>query len=148
MTTYEWLALAGLLIIVGLAAYAGTLWARVWRRQRKKSSQEAERNERLAGDVQFLARSLLNDQVPVIEGAIRIKVLLDNYSGPRREDLDVQVFESIYDSTAHIPTHQGWKDLPKPERDIHLEQMETLERIHKQEVDRAARQLSQDLTGR
>lgn len=147
MTTIHWLIMTGLIIIAGLAIYAAVLWRRVWLARRKRQARETARNERLAGDIEFLAQSLLNAQVPVTETAIRIKVLLDNYSGPRRADLDVQIFEHIYESTAHIPTHQAWKDLSRAERDSHREAMEILEQEHRVEVDRAARQLSEGLRG-
>lgn len=146
MTITHWLVLLGLIIIAGLTTYAAVLWRRVWQVRRQLQSRESARNERLAGDIQLLAQSLLNAQVPVTEGAIRIKVLLDNYSGPRPTGLDVQVFESIYEATAHIPTHQAWKDLPRAERVEHMEQMEILEEEHRAEVDRAAKQLSKRLT--
>ncbi|MEX1033432.1 MAG: DUF2489 domain-containing protein [Cellvibrionaceae bacterium] len=145
MNTSIWLAIAGVVIIVGLAGYAGYLWYEVWYRQRKQNSVETKRNERLAGDIQFLARSLLSAELPMVEGSIRIKVLLDNYSGPRRTDLDLQIFETIYESTAHIPTHQHWTALPKAERDLHMERMEMLEREHKHDVAQAAKQLSKGL---
>ncbi len=148
MTTSHWLTLAGLIIISGLAAYAALLWWRVWQARKQHQTRETTRNERLAGDIQFLAQSLVNAQIPVTEAAIRIKVLLDNYSGPRRADLDVTIFEHIYQSTAHIPTHQAWKDLPRAERDSHREQMEILEQEHWVEVHRAAKQLSEGLTNR
>ena len=142
MTNNDWLIILGLLIIFALALYAVVLWRRVWRNQQVLAKQEDERNVRLESDIRILAQSLVTGQLPVIEGAIRIKVLLDNYSGPRRVDLDVQVFETIYDATAHIPTHQAWKDLPKAERRLHERQMETLEAQHRSEVEQIARVLS------
>ncbi len=81
----------------------------------------------------------------MIEGAIRLKVLLDNYEGPRNAALDVSILEQIYDQTAHIPTHQGWKDLSRAERKLHLRLMDTLERDHREEVEAAARALSKGL---
>lgn len=145
MSTNDWLAIAGLLIIVALAAYAWFLWRRVWQAQHRRDTAASERNKLLEQDIRFLAQSMLNGQLPFIEGSIRIKVLLDNYTGPRRDGLQIGVFERIYDSTAHIPTHQGWKDLNKAERELHQRTMETLERDHKDEVERAARQLSEGL---
>lgn len=141
MSTTFWL-LAGLIIIIALAAYALVLWRKVWGAKHAKAEQERTRNARLAQDIQFLAQSLLNGQLPLIEGSIRIKVLLDNYSGPRRADLDVGVFETIYDATAHIPTHQQWKDLPRSERQQHEQHMQALEQQHKDQAEHAARQLS------
>lgn len=114
MSTNDWLAIAGLVIIVALAAYAWFLWRRVWQAQHRRDAVASQSNELLEQDIRFLAQSMLNGQLPFIEGSIRIKVLLDNYTGPRREGLEVGVFEQIYDATAHIPTHQGWKDLARP----------------------------------
>ncbi len=136
------LMLCAVLIIVALAVYAAILWRRVWRNRQLLEQHTQERNARLEGDIRILAQSLTSGQLPLIEGAIRIKVLLDNYSGPRRDDLNVQVFEIIYDATAHIPTHQGWKDLSKAERRLHERLMETLEQQHSTEVQRVATQLS------
>lgn len=141
MSSTYWLV-AGLIIIIALAVYALVLWRKVWATRAAKAEQERERNERLAQDIQFLAQSLVNGQLPLVEGSIRIKVLLDNYSGPRRADLNIGVFEVIYDATVHIPTHQQWKDLPSPERQQHEGQMQALEQQHKDEVERAAAQLS------
>ncbi|WP_193072276.1 DUF2489 domain-containing protein [Pseudomonas sp. FME51] len=145
MTNNDWLIILGLVIIFALALYAVVLWRRVWHNQQLMTTQENERNSRLEGDIRILAQGLVTGQLPVIEGAIRIKVLLDNYSGPRRADLDTRVFETIYDATAHIPTHQAWKDLPKAQRRLHERQMETLETQHHSEVQQVAGVLSQGL---
>ncbi|MFN3580307.1 MAG: DUF2489 domain-containing protein [Pseudomonas sp.] len=139
------LALAGLVIVIALAVYAFILWRQVLDRQAAAKVQLRERNQRLASDIEFLAASLVDGQLPVIEGSIRIKVLLDNYSGPRRAELDVGVFEVIYDATAHIPTHQAWKSLPSAERKLHERQMETLERDKGEAVKAAAKDLSRGL---
>ncbi|MFO7704201.1 MAG: DUF2489 domain-containing protein [Halopseudomonas sp.] len=145
MTTFSWLALAGLIIIIALAIYAFVLWKKVLARKAQQRAIATERNQRLASDIIILAKSLLEGQLPVIEGSIRIKVLLDNYYGPRRADLDVSVFERIYDATAHIPTHQGWQDLPKAERQLHERQMEVLERDHHEAITLAAKNISRGL---
>jgi len=142
MTTLAWLVLAAAVVIVALALYSAGLWWQVWRRSRALRERESQRNARLAGDIQILARGLLAHQVPMVEGAIRIKVLLDNYTGSRRTDLQVQVFEAIYESTIHIPTHQAWKDLSRAERELHRRHMDRIERDHKATLEQAARQLA------
>tara|TARA_R110000764_G_scaffold32666_1_gene73754 strand:+ start:160 stop:594 length:435 start_codon:yes stop_codon:yes gene_type:complete len=142
---YNWLLLGGLLIIATLAAYAWYLWRRVWLKRADQQAQQDQRNARLAGDIQFIAQSLINGQVPMIEGSIRLKVLLDNYAGPRREGLALEIFTEVYDQTAHIPTHEAWKQLSTAERKLHLRLMETIERDHQQHVQQAARQLADGL---
>lgn len=128
-------------VVIALSIYAALLWRKVWRNKQVLARNYEERNARLEGDIQILAQGLTSGQLPVIEGAIRIKVLLDNYSGQRWTELNVQVFETIFDATAHIPTHQKWKDLPKAERRLHERQMETLEEKHSAEVQQIAAQL-------
>lgn len=141
MSANEALVISGLLVIFILAGYAAWLWYRVWRHRQRQHRQQVERNARLAGDIRILAQGLLEDQVPLIEGAIRIKVLLDNYSGPRRADLPVQVFETIYDATAHIPTHQAWKDLPLSQQREYGQIMLALEQRHGEQLRQAAQAL-------
>jgi type II secretory pathway pseudopilin PulG len=142
----NWMIVLALLVVIALAAYAFVLWRRVWAAGKQREQREAERNERLAADIRFLSQSLLEGQVPLIEGTIRIKVLLDNYSGPRRSGLQIDIFERVYDSTSHIPTHQGWKDLPRSERDQYRAHMDEIERTQRPEIERAAQQLSQGLS--
>lgn len=141
MSFNEWLMIGGLLLIFLLAGYAAWLWYQVWRRRQQRMLHACERNERLAGDIRLLARGLCEGQVPPIEGAIRIKVLLDNYDGPRRTNLNLSIFETIYDATAHIPTHGAWKALPAAQRRQHEQFMEALEQQHRDELLRAAQEL-------
>ena len=77
---------AGSLLVLALAAYALYLWRRVWQQQKALAAAEQERQQRLGGDLRVLAGSLLDEQLPLIEGAIRIKVLLDNYDSALSND--------------------------------------------------------------
>lgn len=60
MTTSNWLALAGVLIILALATYAFVLWRKVLARKAEQQALAVERNQRLAGDIIILANSLLD----------------------------------------------------------------------------------------
>ncbi len=141
MNSNEWLGIAGLLLIFLLAGYAAWLWYRVWRNRQRQDQTLRDRNARLSGDIRILAQGLLDGQLPLIEGAIRIKVLLDNYTGARPADLDTDIFETLYQATAHIPTHQAWKDLPAAQRRQHEQHMESLEQQHREALLRAAESL-------
>lgn len=146
MNIFDWLAIAGLVVIVALATYAWVLWRRVWRQRQELQRVSRERDERLAEDIRFLAQSLMTGQLPLIEGSIRIKVLLDNYQGALRSGIDTEVFTLLYDATADIPTHQGWKDLPKNERNAYRQRMEQLEAEHGARARLAAEELGNGLT--
>lgn len=138
MNSNEWLVIGGLLLIFLLAGYAAWLWYRVWRNRQRQEQLLRERNARLSGDIRILAQGLLEGQLPLIEGAIRIKVLLDNYTGARPANLNADVFETVYLATVHIPTHQAWKDLPPDQRRQHERDMESLEQQHRAALLQAA----------
>lgn len=137
------ISLLALLIIAGLGWYAFSLWRKVWQRQAAARASEQQRNRDLAEDIRFLANSLLSGQLPLIEGSIRIKVLMDNYSAGLLPDHDHAVFSLIYDETVHIPTHKAWKALPASERKAHEKHMQRLEQEHADRVREAAQRISE-----
>ena len=135
------LLLTGGLLLVALALHALHLWRRVWAQQRSQAQTENERRERLGGDLQNLASSLLDGQLPLIEGAIRIKVLLDNYDSTLSQDARCQVFHLLFEATAQVPTHADWKALDKSVRRQHEKHFTELELQHKAAARTAARWL-------
>ncbi|MDX1367811.1 DUF2489 domain-containing protein [Pseudomonas sp.] len=135
------LLLAGALVVTALALYALLLWRRVWAQRRDREQAEHQRRERLAGDLQILAGSLLDGQLPLIEGAIRIKVLLDNYDSALSRDTRCQVFHLLFEATAQVPTHANWKALEQTERRQHEKHFNELELQHKAAARTAARWL-------
>ncbi|SDI03153.1 Protein of unknown function [Pseudomonas benzenivorans] len=142
MTTLTLVSLlAGGLLLVALALYALHLWRRVWAQQRSQAQTENERRERLGSDLQILASSLLDGQLPLIEGAIRIKVLLDNYDSALSQDARCQVFHLLFEATAQVPTHADWKALDKSVRRQHEKHFTELELQHKAAARTAARWL-------
>ncbi|MGG2397648.1 DUF2489 domain-containing protein [Pseudomonas sp. SH1-B] len=138
------LLLAGLLLITALAVYAWRLWRRVWAQQDALDKARQERQERLGGDLSILASSLLDEQLPLIEGAIRIKVLLDNYDSDLSNDSRCQVFHLLFDATTDVPTHAAWKALDKAERRHFEKRFNELELQHKAAARTAARWLLDD----
>ncbi|VXC89624.1 conserved hypothetical protein [Pseudomonas sp. 8Z] len=136
--------LLGLLLIAALGAYAWHLWRRVWAQQRAQDKAREERQAQLGGDLSILASSLLDEQLPLIEGAIRIKVLLDNYDSALSNDSRCQVFHLIFAATADVPTHAAWKALDKTERRRFEKRFNELELQHKAAARTAARWLLDD----
>ena len=128
-------------LVAALALYALHLWRRVWTQQRNQREQATAQRERLGADLQILAGSLLEGQLPLIEGAIRIKVLLDNYDSALSQDARCQVFHLLFDATAEVPTHAHWKALDKGERRRHEKRFNELELQHKAAARQAARWL-------
>lgn len=135
------LLVAGLLLIAALAGYALHLWRKVWRREQQLAAMQAQQHAALAADLRVLAGCLLEEQVPLIEGAIRIKVLLDNYDSSLGQDPRCQVFQILFEATEQVPTHAAWKALGKAERRHHEANFSALELQHKAEARRSARWL-------
>lgn len=135
------LLLAGAVVVLVLGGYALHLWRRVWAQQKAYSAAESERQHRLHDDLRVLAASLLDEQMPLIEGAIRIKVLLDNYDIALSSDEHCRVFHTLFDATSGIPTHAAWKQLSAAERRAHERHFSELELKHKAAARKGARWL-------
>lgn len=148
MTLY-WLAgLFATLLILALAGYAALLWRRVAQQQKARQQQQAERQQRLAGDLQIIAGCLLDEQMPWIEGCIRLKVLLDHYDASLSCSAPFAVLHTVHAEVADVPSHQAWKDLPSRERKAHEQRFRELELQHKIAVRQAVLRLQQQLAAR
>lgn len=130
-----------LLVVAALGGYALHLWRKVWRSEQQQAAAQARQHAELAADLRVLASSLLAEQVSLIEGAIRIKVLLDNYDAELGQDPRCQVFQTLFEATSQVPTHAAWKALDKTERRRHEATFSALELQHKAEARRSARWL-------
>lgn len=135
------LLLAGLLVLALLGGLAVILWRRLAAQQAAYASAEDARQQRLAGDLRSLADDLLAERLPLIEGAIRIKVLLDNYSIALSNHEHCRVFHALFDATSGIPSHTGWKVLSAAERRAYERHFSALELQHKAAARRGARWL-------
>ncbi len=127
--------------IAALALYALHLWRRVWAQEKIQTQALNTQRERIGGDLRILASSLLEGQLPLIEGAIRIKVLLDNYDSSLSQDPRCEVFHLLFTATAQVPTHADWKALERSVRRQHEQRFSELELQHKAAARTAARWL-------
>ena len=50
---------------------------------------------------------------------------------------DISAFYVMTEKTAHIPTHEQWKDLPKSAKDKFLKEMQAYEQEHAEHLLRA-----------
>ncbi|ACO78146.1 hypothetical protein AvCA_19350 [Azotobacter vinelandii CA] len=130
-----------LLILLALSIVALVLWRRVWLREKARKAAERERRAQLAEHLRILAGSLLDDQLPLIEGAIRIGALLEHYDPHLHRSERLQVFRELSEATAHIPTHEAWKALSRTERRQYEVLFSSLELKHKAAARSSARWL-------
>lgn len=135
------LLLASGLLTLALGIYAVHLWRRVWAKEKAQTEALNAQRVRLAGDLHILANSLLDGQLPLIEGAIRIKVLLDNCDSALSQHPRCAVFHQLFAATADVPTHADWKALEKTVRRQHEQRFSELELQHKAAARATARWL-------
>lgn len=141
MTTFY--IIAGL-ITLALASYAAVLLFKL--NKQKKAIHQSELAQAEKHDAQMksiiesitsIAKAMQHEQCPVIEGCIRLKVLIDQLRLDEVLRDEFAVFYTIYDKTAHIPTHQGWKDLKTKEKMTHTKLMMELEAEHQSDIHEA-----------
>lgn len=118
MPIWVWVLLGvGIMIIGGLAFYAGRLFAQLKVQNKRRDDALAQRNEKLHESIVTIARAMEQGQCPLSEGAIRLVVLLDL----RVESTTAgyaQKYPSIhemYERIKHMPTHEARQTYPKAE---------------------------------
>lgn len=149
MNTY--LLIAGLCacaLVLALSAYALHLWRKVWQHKKNLQAHEQQVADKLQHDLRVLCGSLLDEQVPWLEGCIRIKVILEHYSYALSREPLFKVFLDVHAATEHVPTHEAWKALDKLERRKHEAAFAMLEEQHRNDSLKAASALLEQLGGR
>lgn len=105
-----------------------------------KYQEEALKHKKyLVESIRVISRAIIDQQCPKIEGCIRLKVLIDNYSPQLHQKDDLQVIELIYAKTSHIPTLEKWKSLPKDEKLNFQSEMDSIENAFSEKINKAAR---------
>ncbi|RUO60183.1 DUF2489 domain-containing protein [Pseudidiomarina marina] len=115
---WAWIAvLLGVVIIAGLAFYAGRLLAQLKAQNQRRDQALAMRNENLHESIVTIAKAMEQGQCPLSEGALRLVVLLDlrvesNQAGYARK---YPSLHDMYERIKHMPTHEARKQYPKAE---------------------------------
>ncbi|MFZ7108895.1 DUF2489 domain-containing protein [Avibacterium avium] len=103
----------GLLIIVGMTAYAVKLLRALKSQKQTLENARLARVKRLKESIEIIARAMQNGDCNLSEGAIRLKMLLDPLG------LKITTYPALaelYDVVKEMPTHQARKELKKNER--------------------------------
>jgi hypothetical protein len=117
------LLLLGISIIVVLSVIAWRLQNKVRNieRQRQQQQEELEKSKRehqeyIQNSIHILAQGLVDDQLALTEGAIRISVMISNLENGEAHKEEFSAFFQLADATAHIPILDSWKQLPKKDK--------------------------------
>lgn len=116
---YFFIAL-GLIIVIGLAYYAGQL---LWQVKQKSVLELEQKNKRLTyltDSISHIAKAMKAEQCEISEGVLRIWVLLDHYNSEQEQPKQYPDlypgFASLYDVIKDMPTHDARKRQGKQER--------------------------------
>lgn len=115
---WVWFAIAlGVVIIVGLAFYAGRLLAQLKAQNQRRDQALAKRNENLHESIVTIAKAMEQGQCPLSEGALRLVVLLDLRveSAQAGYAKKYPSLHDMYERIKHMPTHEARKQYPKTE---------------------------------
>jgi len=149
MNTMWFLVIAlAILIIVGLSGYAIYLYFKLRTQTIEKEKKEQELSEELAGrrehyrdSVRVICSAIVEEQVSLTEGAIRISMLVSQLELTEQEKGDFQVFFQLTEATSHIPILEEWKNLSKKEKLSYDQEREKLEESFKAFVEDSARRI-------
>lgn len=112
-----WLLLgAAVIVVVGLAGYAMTLWREVKRREAFRRDEIRRANDNCLESLGLIAHAMLNDQVDPTEGSLRCKVLLEIIDPRLLDRGDFCVFGEVHQRTVHLHTHAARQALTPRER--------------------------------
>nr|WP_298415297.1 DUF2489 domain-containing protein [uncultured Halomonas sp.] len=104
------------IVIVALAGYALKLLREVKRRQAFREDEIRRANDNCLESLEMIAQAMLADQVDLVEGSLRCKVLLEIIDPALLERASFTPFAKVYQRTAHLHTHSARSALTPRER--------------------------------
>lgn len=142
------LVIIAVIVVLALAAYAGWLLWRLYRQRRFQRGQEAEYRRRkkehedyLIDSIHLIARSMLQDELDLSEGVIRLTYLLDTLGLPEEERAAFSALDGLHEKVKGFDTHEARRRLPSDERLRQDSEREAHELEHREAVLGAVRQL-------
>lgn len=140
----------GLIVIVGLSVFILKRYRALKDHNAKKLKALKDQERRLEDkrayvleSLRVLSKALSEGQVGAVEGAIRIKTLLEYYDSDLLAKPRNRLLLDIFHQTEHIPILSAWKALDRPTRRKYLDAIEKIELKHGEEMKRVGQGLSE-----
>ncbi len=136
---FIFLAISLIVILVSVWFIRHQLAQNKVRQERLAAGEEryAEERQKRIDSINVLLKASNTDELSWVEASIRIKNLLDQLGIDLSADEDVSAFYILTENTAHIPTHEQWKDLPKAARVKFRNEMDSYEQQYAEHLLRA-----------
>ncbi|SDK85714.1 Protein of unknown function [Franzmannia pantelleriensis] len=138
-TLFWSLAALAVVIVAGLGAYAATLWREVRRREVFRQEETRRAHQNCLDSLGAIASAMRAEQVDLVEGALRCKVLLEIIDPALVERDTFRVFVTVYDETQHLRTHSSRNELTPRQRMDEDRQRLAVEDAHRPALLDAAR---------
>lgn len=113
---------AGLVVGI-LAIIAAVMWRKVWVQKADNAAKLKDLEDKKLAHQAYIKESLLvisetliREEMNLSEGAIRLKVLLDNWEQPDRGLTFYKGIEDLHDAVGHFDTHDQRLKLSKDQR--------------------------------
>lgn len=139
-TSFMLAIISGLMVILILAWVISRQLKLDKKRQHEMDEAEKtvlEGRKKRIESIQILLKVVGSEDLGWMEASIRIKTLLDQLSIDLSEHETIGVFYKVYAQTEHIPTHEGWNDLPKEARRKFRMEMMKCEARYQDELEQA-----------
>ncbi|MDR5898364.1 DUF2489 domain-containing protein [Halomonas vilamensis] len=133
---------AGIIIIVGLAAYALMLRKEVKRRETFRLEEEQRAQQNSLENLDYIIDALLQEQVNITEASWRCKVLLEIIDPSLAECKEFGAFATLHDRTRHLKTHSERNKLTPRERMREDKERLTVEDEMRNDVMAAAKEVA------
>lgn len=127
------------IVVAGLVIYALKLWREVKRREAFRRDEIRRANANCLESLEMIAGAMLAEQVDLVEGSLRCKVLLEIIDPALMERAAFQVFVEVHQRTAHLHTHSARGSLTPRERLREDRQRLAVEEALRDRVREAAR---------
>lgn len=72
-----------------------------------------QQSEELVRGINILCRSMIDDQVELSEGCMRVKILMDHLDGSLHEDIRFGIFNEVYNQLEDMPRFKARKSVNK-----------------------------------
>ncbi|WP_106478269.1 DUF2489 domain-containing protein [Phytohalomonas tamaricis] len=110
------LLVSGFIIVVILGLYVRYLIAEIKRREAFRRNEVRRAHDNCAENLDVIARAMLADQVDLVEGCLRCRVMLDIMDPTLLRRDELQIFQHVSNQAAHLHTHQARNELTPRER--------------------------------
>ncbi len=140
--------IAALVVIALLAGIAVYYLREVHKLDQRRAEQRKEleefsneRREHANLSIQVIAGSIVEDQMTLTEGAIRLRGLLESLGADEAIQEEFTAFYQLAKATEHIPIMEEWKKLKIKQKLSYDSERETQEKTHRDFVLDAAKRI-------